>query len=56
LHERKTWKRRKKLELQVRETEAMREEFRRLDARERNAREALLAGIAAYLRALNGGS
>ena len=33
---------------------AMQEEQRRLDAREHRAREALLAGIAAYLRALQG--
>jgi hypothetical protein len=33
----------------------MREEIARLDARERRARQALLTGIAAYLRALNEG-
>lgn len=31
------------------------EEHARLDQRERQARQALLSGIAAYLRALNGG-
>ena len=41
------------LELAIRETQDMKAEMRRLDMRERRAREALLAGIAAYLRALN---
>jgi hypothetical protein len=41
------------LELAIRETQDMKAEIRRLDMRERRAREALLTGIAAYLRALN---
>jgi hypothetical protein len=44
------------LELLTRDHEAktrrLDEEMRRLDRRERNAREALLSGIAAYLQAL----
>jgi hypothetical protein len=40
------------LELQARESQEARERMDRLDARERRAREALLSGIAAYLRAL----
>lgn len=43
------------LELMSLETEAMRKQQQRLDRRERNAREALLSGIAAYLRALKEG-
>jgi hypothetical protein len=40
------------LELQLRDAEAEREKLKRLDARERLAREALMRGIAAYLQAL----
>jgi hypothetical protein len=40
------------LELMHHENERQRAEMRRLDRRERNAREALLAGISAYLQAL----
>jgi hypothetical protein len=40
------------LELAVLDIEATREAQKRLDQRERNARNALLSGIAAYLRAL----
>lgn len=43
------------LELMQLEMEAARAEQKRLNARERNAREALLTGIAAYLRALANG-
>jgi hypothetical protein len=41
------------LELAVLDIEATRKQQKRLDQRERNAREAILSGIAAYLRALN---
>jgi hypothetical protein len=40
------------LELAMLDIEATRKQQKRLDRRERNAREALLGGIAAYLRAL----
>jgi uncharacterized protein YllA (UPF0747 family) len=40
------------LELAMLDIEATRKQQKRLDRRERNAREALLSGIAAYLRAL----
>jgi hypothetical protein len=40
------------LELMALDIEVTREEQQRLDRRERAAREALLTGIAAYLRAL----
>ena len=40
------------LELMRLDLEASREAQKRLDARERQAREAILSGIAAYLRAL----
>lgn len=43
---------RESLELMQHESERHRQEIARLDARERKAREALLSGIAAYLRAL----
>ena len=43
------------LELAQIEQERLRAEQERLDRRERNARAALLAGIAAYLEALNEG-
>jgi hypothetical protein len=41
------------LELMAHDFEAMRIEQQRLDRRERQAREALLSGIAAYLRVLS---
>jgi len=41
------------LELMSHDLEAWKEEQKRLDARERRARNALLAGIAAYMQALN---
>lgn len=40
------------LELMRLDMEAMQAEHKRLDARERHARGALLSGVAAYLRAL----
>ena len=40
------------LELMRMDTEAFQAEVRRLDARERRARNALLSGITAYLQAL----
>ena len=40
------------LELLSQDIHQMQDEMRRLDARERKGREALLAGIAAYLRTL----
>jgi hypothetical protein len=43
------------LELAMLDIEATRKQQKRLDQRERNAREALLSGIAAYLRALGNG-
>jgi hypothetical protein len=43
------------LELMQLDLEAMRAEQKRLDARERRAREALLAGIVAYFTALKNG-
>ncbi|HXA24426.1 MAG TPA: hypothetical protein VNW90_19235 [Acetobacteraceae bacterium] len=43
------------LELAMLDIEATRKQQKRLDQRERNAREALLSGIAAYLQALKNG-
>jgi hypothetical protein len=44
------------LELMQIETEEHKQQIKALDARERQAREALLSGIAAYLRALGQGN
>jgi hypothetical protein len=41
------------LELLTRDVEAMRERMEAADRRERKARQAILTGIAAYLRALD---